>query len=129
MRSGPVDSRRRTISGLAVLFLAIGIVTTSPMLSVAHAPAMTVTIVNNFSRDIRHVYLSPSTQDNWGPDVLNESVISPGGTYNLNNVSCGDSDIKVIAEDQDGCFFYQVVDCGEDASWTITSDAGRDCGS
>jgi len=116
-------------TSLVVLGIFIGIMVCGPLLSSAHAPSTAITIVNNSSREIRHVYLSPPDQNNWGSDQLANSVISPnGGSFTIGNVSCGGSSIKVIAEDQDGCFLYQVVTCSENASWTIASNATRDCG-
>jgi hypothetical protein len=102
----------------------------APLLSKAHVSATTsITIVNNSSREFRHVYLSASDQNNWGSDQLVNSVIpANGGSFTIGNVSCGGSTIKVIAEDQDGCFSYQVVSCSEGATWTITNDTARDCG-
>jgi len=96
----------------------------------AHVPATTsITIVNNSGREIRHVYLSPPDQNNWGSDQLVNSVIAPnGGSFTISNASCGGSGVKVIAEDHDGCFSYQVVSCSEGATWTITNDTTRDCG-
>lgn len=113
---------------LAILVILFGIFACVPLLSHAHASATAITIANNSSREIRHVYLSPTNQDNWGPDQLNNYVIAPGGSFTLSNVSCGGSDIKVIAEDQNGCFLYHVVLCNENATWTITNDAVPDCG-
>jgi len=34
----------------------------------------------------------------------------------------------VIAEDHDGCFYYQVVSCSENAGWTISASDSPDCG-
>ncbi|MDQ5847199.1 MAG: hypothetical protein M3539_18080 [Acidobacteriota bacterium] len=98
-----------------------------PLLTGANAPSHTVTIVNNSSREIRHVYFSTANSDNWGPDQLNNVVIAPGGTHSLNS-NCSASETKVIAEDQDGCFYYQVVSCSENSGWTINSNSARDCG-
>ena len=57
------------------------------------------------------------------PDQLGNSVISAnGGSVTISNVSCGGASIKVIAEDQEGCFTYQVVTCSESATWTITNE-------
>lgn len=114
---------------LAVLGIFVGMMVCGPLLSKAHAPSTAITIVNNSSREIRHVYLSPPDSNNWGSDQLMNSVISPnGGSVTLSNVSCSGSSVKVIAEDQDGCFIYQVVSCSENVTWTIASDATRDCG-
>jgi len=111
-----------------VLGIFVGMMAYGPLLSKAHAPTTAITIVNNSSREIRHVYLSPPDQNSWGSDQLVNSVISPNGGSATINVSCSGSSIKVIAEDQDGCFLYQVVTCSESVSWTITSGTTRDCG-
>ena len=116
-------------TSLVVLGIFVGMMVCGPLLSRAYAPSTAITIVNNSSREIRHVYLSPVDQNNWGPDQLVNSVISPdGGSFTISNVSCGGASIKVIAEDQDGCFLYQVVTCSESVTWTIANNATRDCG-
>ena len=117
-------------TSLVVLGMFVGMMVYGPLRSNAHsAPATAITIVNNSGREIRHVFLSPPDQNNWGPDQLVNSVISAnGGSFTINNVSCSGSTIKVIAEDQEGCFIYQVVSCSENATWTITNDSSRDCG-
>ncbi len=95
----------------------------------AHSvPASNITIANSSSLEIRHVYLSPTDSENWGADQLNNSVISPGGSFTLANGSCAQTDIKVIAEDQNGCFFSGVVSCAADSTWTISNSATPDCG-
>jgi hypothetical protein len=99
-----------------------------PLLSKAHAPSTAITIVNNSSREVRHVYLSVPDSNNWGSDQLGSSVISANGGSVTINASCDGSSIKVIAEDHQGCFFYQVVSCSENATWTITNSATPDCG-
>jgi hypothetical protein len=116
-------------TSLVLLAVFVGIMVCAPLLSKAHVASTAITIVNNSSHEIRHVYLSAPDQNNWGSDQLVNSVIPPnGGSFTLSNVSCGGASIKVIAEDQDGCFLYQVVTCSEDATWTITSSTNRDCG-
>jgi hypothetical protein len=116
-------------TSLVVLGVFVGMMVCGPLLSLAHAPSTAITVVNNSSREIRHLYLSDPNQNNWGPDQLVNSVISPdGGSFTISNVSCGGSSIKVIAEDHEGCFLYQVVTCSENASWAITNEATRDCG-
>jgi len=116
-------------TSLVALAICVGIMVCAPLLSTAHVPTTSITIVNNSGREIRHVYLSAPDQNNWGSDQLVNSVISPnGGSFTIGNVSCGGASIKVIAEDQEGCFSYQVVSCSEGATWTITNDTARDCG-
>jgi hypothetical protein len=120
---------RPVITSLVLLGVFVGVMVCGPLLSRAYVPATAITIVNNSSREIRHVFLSAPDQNNWGPDQLGNSVIAAnGGSITLSNVSCGGPSIKVIAEDHEGCFFYQVVTCSENATWTITSSATPDCG-
>lgn len=115
-------------TSLAVLGIFVGLMVCGPLLSRAHAPATAITIVNNSSHEIRHVYLSPPDQNNWGSDQLGSSVIAANGGSVTINASCDGASIKVIAEDNEGCFIYKVVTCSESVTWTITSDAARDCG-
>ena len=97
--------------------------------SSARTSVISVTVTNNSTGlEIKHIFLSPTDIDKWGPDQLNDSTIAPGGSTTLSNVSCDAANIKVIAEDQNGCFLYQTVACGADSSWTITNDATPDCG-
>ena len=114
---------------LAVSAVFVAIMVCPPLLSRAYAPTTAITIVNNSSREIRHVYLSPADQNNWGSDQLVNSVIAPsGGSFTLNEVACEASNIKVITEDQEGCFLYNVVTCSQATTWTITNEATPDCG-
>lgn len=128
MRTRLHKSNTLSISLLA-LGIFVGLMVCSPLLSTAHAPATAITIVNNSSHEVRHVFLSAPDQNNWGSDQLGNSVIpANGGSATIGNVSCNGSGVKVIAEDEDGCFVYQVVACSDSVTWTITNDAARDCG-
>ena len=100
-----------------------------PLLSSAQPPqTASIHIVNNSNLEIRHIYLSPTDQDNWGPDQLNETVIRPGESQTLSNLPCTGAQVKVIGEDQNGCFLTTIVSCSEDAEWTISNTAAPDCG-
>ena len=114
---------------LLALGVFVGVTVCGPLVSTAHAPTSAITIVNNSSHEIRHVFLSAPDTNNWGPDQLGHSVIAAnGGSVTISNESCSGSTIKVIAEDEQGCFFYQVVACSDSVTWTITNDSTRDCG-
>ncbi|HEU4834976.1 MAG TPA: hypothetical protein VFS90_11195 [Pyrinomonadaceae bacterium] len=120
---------RPVFTSLVLLSVFVGVMVCGPLLTRAYVPTTAITIVNNSSREIRHVFLSAPDSNNWGSDQLVNSVIAPnGGSFTISNASCSGSSIKVIAEDQDGCFSYQVVSCSENATWTITSGTTRDCG-
>lgn len=109
---------------LMALFSIVAVV--MPLLTKAQ-PSTSVTVVNSSNWQILHVYLSSVDQDNWGADQLNDQAIGNGGSTTL-NITCDASQVKVIAENQDGCFLYQVVSCGSNDTWTITSNATPDCG-
>src|SRR5882672_5693327 len=125
LRDALLSSRTRfRFLMLVAVFGALGTLTP---LSDATAPPLTITVVNNSGWEIRHLCLSPADNDNWGPDQLNESSISPGATRTL-NVSWDQSTVKLVAEDQDGCFMYTTVEATGNPVWTITSDTTRNCG-
>ncbi|MGH9871613.1 MAG: hypothetical protein ACRD9S_03995 [Pyrinomonadaceae bacterium] len=114
--------------GLPIVMILFGMLACVPLLSSAHAAATRITIANNSSLAIRHVYLSATNQDNWGADQLNGPIPPSGGSFTLDNVSCSGAGVKVIAEDQNGCFLYQVVVCNDNVTWNITNDSVPDCG-
>jgi hypothetical protein len=98
-------------------------------LSTARTPSTSVNIVNNSNREIRNVYLSHVDADDWSGDQLSKgATIAPGQSFALDNVACDQQQVKVLGEDQDGCFVSTVVTCGDNATWTITNDTARDCG-
>ena len=123
MRTKLTKSKR-----LPIVMILFAVFACLPLLSNAHAAATRITIANNSSRAIQNVYLSATNQDNWGPDQLNGTIPPGGGSFTLDNVSCAGSGVKVIAEDQNGCFYYQVVACNNNVTWTITNDTVPDCG-
>jgi hypothetical protein len=116
--------------GLIIICVALLAFASLPALLSARMQTASIRIVNNSNRVIRNVYLSHVDVDDWGPNQLSEgSTISPGQSFTVTNVTCDQSQIKVIGEDQDGCFLSAVVNCGGDATWTITNDTAADCGS
>src|ERR1051325_6665700 len=124
MRTHLAKSKR-----LAVVMLVFAVFACLPLLLKAHAAAGTsITIANNSSREIRHLYLAAANGDNWGADQLNGAIAAGGGSVTLDNVSCSGAGVKVIAEDQNGCFLYHVVSCNDSVTWAITNDAVPDCG-
>jgi hypothetical protein len=113
---------------LIIICVALLAVAAAPLLSNARTPATSVNIVNNSNKEIRNVYLSHVNTDDWSGNQLGDATIAPGQSFTLNNVACDQQQVKVIGEDQDGCFVSTVVSCGASATWTITNDTARDCG-
>jgi len=121
----PNGSRSQRILVIIGIILIAG--SSLPLLSRARTVSTSLQIVNNSSREVRNVYLSHVNADDWSADVLS-AAIPAGQSSTLNNLACDQSQVKVIAEDSDGCFVSTTVSCGESATWTITNDTARDCG-
>lgn len=119
---------RRNPSGLIIICVALFAFAALPLLSSGRAPSTSVNIVNNSNRVIRNVYLSHVDADDWSANQLGNTTIGPGQSFSLNNVACDQQQVKVIGEDQDGCFLTTVVACGDNVTWTITSNSAADCG-
>jgi hypothetical protein len=112
---------------LTILSVALTAFAALPFLSSAR-PANSTNIVNNSSRQIIHVYLSHVNADDWSGDQLGGNTIAPGQSYDLSNYSCDQQQMKLIGEDQDGCFLTTIVACGGANTWTITNSTAADCG-
>lgn len=121
--------RLRGVFWSFVIIVALSSVAAVVAKRVTRSPSTSIKITNNSTTlEIRHVYLSHPDQDDWSGDQLGLTAIAPGGSTTLNNVSCDQAEIRVIGEDQNGCFLYQVVACGGDVTWTIPNGATPDCG-
>ena len=70
------------------------------------------------------------TEDTWRPlPRWIEQAADSGQSFTISDVTCSSNEIKVVAEDGEGCFVYGVISCAQaTTSWTITNDAPRDCG-
>lgn len=123
MKNSRARSRFCSVVALCIALYAMGAI------SSARTVATSVNIVNNSSREIRNVYLSDVNVDNWGANQLGNSTIAPGQSFALNNIACNQQQLRVIGEDQDGCFLSTVITCGESVTWTITNNTPVDCGS
>ena len=122
------SDRSRNPRGLITVCAVLVSVAALPLLSSARSRSLSVDIANSSNREIRHVYLSHVDADDWSRDQLSNGPIRPGQSVTISNITCDRQQVKVIAEDQDGCFLSKVVDCGDNATWTITNDAPVDCG-
>lgn len=110
-----------------LILVVVLVLSTLTSLSGATPPPLTITVVNNSEWEIHSLYLSPSDNDNWGVDQLNDSTIGPRTTRTL-NVSWDQSTVKLVAEDKDGCFMSTTVQATGDPVWTIANNATRNCG-
>jgi len=95
-------------------------------LSSATTPSITVSVVNNSQRAVNHLYLASPGSDNWTGDQLGQGI-GAGASQNV-SVTWSESTVRLIAEDEDGCFLSTTIDNSGSPSWTITSSTVRDCG-
>jgi hypothetical protein len=121
------SSSKRNLYRVLILSITLGALAAMPLLSSATS-ASSVSIVNNSSRQIRYVYLSHVNADDWTGNQLTGNGISPGQSATVSNFSCDQQQIKVIAEDADGCFLSTVIACGDNVTWTVSNDTPADCG-
>lgn len=136
MKSSIKKARRKNGTRMLLLFSLVCALISSPALSSAAIPAVSsaqpmlgISVTNNSTREIRHLYLSSVDRNNWGPDLLDGTIIRNGESFTISEAACTGYEIKVIAEDQQGCFMYGVVSCAQAAtSWIITNDTPGDCG-
>jgi hypothetical protein len=77
------------------LFAVLALTLSLPALADTHK----FKVINDGGHQIDHVYFSPISQDNWGPDKLGTWVIAPGHYHWWNiNTDC-EMDVKVIYHD------------------------------
>ena len=88
---------------------------------------ISVTITNHSNREIHHVYVAVGDPNNWGPDQLHGSIPS-GGSATLSDVGCNGASVRLIAEDNNGCFVYYNAACDANQTWEITDATAPDCG-
>ena len=81
-----------------------------------------VKVMNNSDWAIHHMYLSPVSEDDWGPDQLGKLVIDSEGVFTLKGIPCDSYDVKVVDEDGDECIIEDVDICGGGYEWEITND-------
>ena len=112
---------------VVILTGVIGLVGVSLAVGARSSNTISVTITNHSNREIRHVYVAAGDPNNWGPDQLHGSI-PPGGSATLSNIGCDTSSVRVIAEDNNGCFVYYTAACDANQTWEITDATAPDCG-
>lgn len=81
----------------------------------------TVRLTNNTGGyDIWYVYMSSTSDTDWGGDWLGDEILYSGETYSF-TVPDGDYDIKLIDEDGDEYIRWEVPVTGT-YSWNVTLD-------
>jgi hypothetical protein len=86
-------------------------------------------VKNGTDKNVHHLYLSPASQTNWGPDQLgngHDDVIEAGTSFTLTDVEDGTYDVKLVLEDGSACVAKGVSFEG-DMEWTIDEDVVANC--
>jgi len=91
------------------------------------AKKASVQVINQSKWEIHHLYLSPTSENEWGPDQLEDEILAKGDRITLTNISCDEYDIKVVDEDGDECVIEAVSLCRDHSFWKITDKALLEC--
>lgn len=121
--------KRNLVPRLAIIAAAVfGLAALAlPVPSKAEPQRAEFMINNKSSFDIYHMFLSPEDKDTWGPDQLGEKVIHSGESFTLNDIPCGEYDIKIVDEDGDACIVEGIVMCKDHTHWDLTNSELARC--
>jgi hypothetical protein len=79
-----------------------------------------VRITNSSRYAIRSIYMSPTSNRYWGPDLLGSQVLVPGYVLTTHPLQAGYYDLKLVDQDGDQCV-VRGVSVDPSSSWTITN--------
>ncbi len=105
---------------IAVLFLCA--LSTS-----AFAKKATVKVINQSKWEIHHLFISPASQEEWGPDQLEDEILVKGQSITITNIPCDKYDVKVVDEDGDECIIEEADLCRDASYWKITDKDLLEC--
>jgi hypothetical protein len=78
-------------------------------------------VKNNSDFEIYKLHMSTTEINVWGTDYLGNSVLLPGDTFTLKNITAGEYDIKLVDEDGDQCVLRNIQ-IFKDTSWSISTE-------
>ncbi|HEX6101038.1 MAG TPA: hypothetical protein VF432_32280 [Thermoanaerobaculia bacterium] len=93
----------------------------------AFAQKATVKVINQSKWEIHHLFLSSSAEEDWGPDQLEDEILTKGDQITLTGIPCDEYDIKVVDEDGDECIIEAVELCKDHSFWKITDKDLLEC--
>ena len=93
----------------------------------AFAERATVKVINQSKWEIHHLFLSSSSDEEWGPDQLEDEILGKGDQITLTKIPCDEYDIKVVDEDGDECIIEAVSLCKDNSYWKITDKDLLEC--
>lgn len=87
----------------------------------------TMTIWNDSSYVIEEIYISPSDNRDWGPDLLGRDVLYPDEEITIDYLDCDVYDVMVVDEDHVQCILDDIRLCFDDEVWRITDRTLDSC--
>ena len=105
---------------IAVLFLCA-------LYTSAFAKKATVKVINQSKWEIHHLFISPASQEEWGPDQLEDEILAKGQSITITNIPCDKYDVKVVDEDGDECIIEEADLCRDASYWKITDKDLLEC--
>ena len=81
--------------------------------------ALDFTFVNRTPHTIREIYMSSSSDPNWGPDRLGARILPVGESLTVRNIAPGNYDIKLVAQDNSVCE-RRNVPVARTVEWVVT---------
>lgn len=93
----------------------------------AFAKKATVKVINQSKWEIHHLFLSSSTEEEWGPDQLEDEILTKGDSITITQIPCDTYDVKVVDEDGDECIIEEVDLCRDHSFWKITDKDLLEC--
>ena len=106
---------------------AVAAIVVCALAAPAFAEKATVKVINQSKWEIHHLFLSSSSDEEWGPDQLEDEILTKGDQITLTDIPCDEYDIKVVDEDGDECIIEAVELCGQNAYWKITDKDLLEC--
>jgi hypothetical protein len=105
-----VRPARRVCAAFAGALLLIGAMSTAAL-----ADKRDFTLNNNSDYVLAHAYVSPSSEPNWGDDILGKDVLNPGESWDV-SFDRGDAetcvwDVKAVTKEGYAVTFPQVDLC------------------
>ena len=113
---------KTTYLRLASTAIALAIPATFTNTQAALAEAISFELINNSSQDVWYLYVSPSTDDNWGEDILGEDIIYAGESAEVvidDGLATCEYDLLAVSDTDVELQDYGLDLC-EMSSYTIT---------
>ncbi len=86
-----------------------------------------ITVHNDSSYAVHHLFLTPAHEVHWGPDQLHADPLEHAETVTLAGLDCEEYDLKLIDHEGDECVVEDIDLCLQDASWNLTDHELSKC--